>query len=84
MGDRVEWRRFADTNTPFQTIGVHITNDEDGDGTVEPMFTPDNAAKPTRILVKITGQSASPDLTTGTFIRYTVSSEVLLRRNSWS
>lgn len=80
-GDRIEWRQ--EPSALFQTLGVHFTNDADGDGVAEPMFVPDSATAPTKVLVRITGRSALPDRVTGAFIRYTVSSEVLLRRNQW-
>jgi type II secretory pathway pseudopilin PulG len=87
--NRVEWVRFPDTETDLdkkkpRPIGVHITNDEDGDGTPEPMFAADNTTDPTRITVKITAESPVRDLATGRYIRYTVKSDVLLRRNEWN
>jgi prepilin-type N-terminal cleavage/methylation domain-containing protein len=75
--DQIEWRRSpAD---PFTILATHITNDADGDSTIEPMFVPD-ADPPTRITVQITARSPVPDPVTGDFIRYTVRSDVLLRK----
>ena len=48
-------------------------------GTIEPMFIP-NSASPTRVTVQITARSPDPDPTSGEFIRYTVSSDVELRK----
>jgi hypothetical protein len=43
------------------------------------MFVPD-ANPPTRIGVTVTAQSPTPDPTSGDFIRYTVRSDVVLRK----
>jgi len=82
LDDRVVWRRSNDVSEPFVVVATHITNDEDGDGTAEAMFTPLLASGPTadRVLVRITARSRSPDPMTGEFIRYTVRSEVALRK----
>lgn len=74
--DVVEWRRTVDGS--FETLAIHIANDADGDGVVEPMFVPD-ADPPVRITVRITAQSPQPDPTTHEPIRYTVTSDVVLR-----
>ncbi len=78
VGDRVEWR--TDGTGAFAVVATNITNDEDGDGTVEPMFTPDSTVAPRRIFVRITAEASSPDPKTGQAIRYTVTSEVALRK----
>ena len=75
--DRVEWRQTA--TSAFETLAINISNDADGDGTPEPMFVPDSTVTPTRITVTITAQSPVPDARTGDFVRYTVSSDVMLR-----
>ena len=77
--NQVVWRRTP--NTAFLTLSANISNDEDGDGTIEPMFVPDDATNPTRITVQITARSPVPDPTSGDFIRYTVSSDVVLRKS---
>jgi prepilin-type N-terminal cleavage/methylation domain-containing protein len=81
-GNRVEWRRSNDVSEPFVVVATNITNDADGDGTIEAMFTPIFDASPAadRVLVQITAQSPIPDPRTGEFIRYTVRSEVALRK----
>lgn len=75
----VVWRPTSDTTASFVVLSSNISNDADGDGTIEPMFVPD-ASPPTRITVQITAQSPAPDPTSGQFIRYTVSSDVVLRK----
>jgi prepilin-type N-terminal cleavage/methylation domain-containing protein len=79
VNQEVVWRRTNDTSDPFIVLATNITNDEDGDGNPELMFTPDDPTNPTRITVKITAESPVPDPTSGRFIRYTVSSDVVLR-----
>ena len=76
--DRIEWR--TDPSQPYVTLSDSISNDADGDGTAETMFVPDSMTNPTRITVRITARSPVPDPRTGQFIRYTVSSEVVLRK----
>ncbi len=76
--DRIEWR--TDPSQPYVTLSDSISNDADGDGTAETMFVPDSMTHPTRITVRITARSPVPDPRTGQFIRYTVSSEVVLRK----
>jgi prepilin-type N-terminal cleavage/methylation domain-containing protein len=77
--NRIEWRRTGDTSQPFVVLAEGITNDADGDGTIEPMFTPNSTSNPTSIAVKITAESPMPDPRTGRPIRCTVSSDVALR-----
>jgi Tfp pilus assembly protein PilW len=81
-GKTIEWRTDSAVGTPFTTLSTNISNDADGDGTVEPMFVPDDATDPHVITVTITAQSPAPDPTSGQYIRYTVSSDVVLRRSS--
>jgi hypothetical protein len=78
VGDRVEWD--TDGSGTFRVLAWNITNDADGDGTIEPMFTPDSTTDPTRILVQITAEASEPDPETGEPIRYTMASEVVLRK----
>ena len=75
----VEWRRTLGGN--FTTLSPNISNDADGDGNIEPMFVPDDTTTPTMITVQITAQSPDPDPTSREFIRYTISSDVVLRKN---
>lgn len=79
-GEQITWRRTGDPSDPFLVLATHITNDANGDGTPEPMFVPDSTTNPTRITVRVTAQSPDPDLGTGEFIRFTVSSDVVLRK----
>jgi prepilin-type N-terminal cleavage/methylation domain-containing protein len=81
LGDsnQVVWRPSSDTSAAFIVLSGNISNDADGDGAIEPMFVP-NATPPTRITVQITAQSPAPDPTSGEFIRYTVSSDVVIRK----
>lgn len=76
-GDRIEWRRT--TGGSFEILGVNISNDADGNGTPELMFTPDATPDPTRITVQVTAEAPVPGVNSGEFIRYTVSSDVVLR-----
>lgn len=78
--NKIEWRTSSDTTQPFVTLADTITNDADGDGVAEAMFVPDSTTSPTTIMVRITAQSPAPDPRSGQFIRYTVSSEVVLRK----
>jgi prepilin-type N-terminal cleavage/methylation domain-containing protein len=78
--DRIEWRINGDTSAPFVTIATNISNDADGDGTVEPMFQPDDPTNPRTITVQITARSASRDPLTRDHIRYTLVNEVALRK----
>jgi type II secretory pathway pseudopilin PulG len=76
--DRIEWRRSASGS--FEILAVGISNDADGNGTPEPMFNPDSTPNPTSVMVQITAEAPAPDPISGLPIRYTVSSEVVLRR----
>ena len=78
--NQVVWRPTNDPNDPFVVLSNNISNDANGDGTIEPMFVPD-ATPPTRITVQITARSPAPDPTSRQFILYTVSSDVVLRKN---
>jgi hypothetical protein len=78
VGDRVEWR--TDGVSPLATLARNITNDADGDGVIEPMFTPDNPTDPRRIVVQITAQARLLDPHTREPIRYTLQSAVTLRK----
>lgn len=80
QNNQVVVRRDYDPTTPFQIVATAISNDADGDGTIEPMFVLD-AVPPTRITIQVTARSAAPDPTSGEFIRYTVSSDVVLRKD---
>lgn len=73
---RVEWRRTAAGS--FETLAINISNDADGDGTAEAMFIAD-ASPPTRISVTVTAQSPQQDPATNDYIRYTISTDVVLR-----
>ena len=77
--DRIEWR--TDPSQPYVTLSDSISNDADGDGTAETMFVADSMTNPTKITVRITARSPVPDPRSGQYIRYTVSSEVVLRKN---
>jgi len=79
VNNQIIWRRSP--NSPFIVLATNISNDADGDGTIEPMFIPDVTPNPSRITVQITAQSPVPDPTSGRFIRYTVSSDVYLRKS---
>jgi len=77
---QVEWRSSNDVSAPFTVVAANISNDVDGDGVVEPMFWPDSTTNPTRITVRVTAQSPMRDPLTGDFIRYSVASDVVLRK----
>ncbi len=77
---QVEWRSSNDVSAPFAVMAVNISNDADGDGVAEPMFVPDSTTDPTRITVRVTAQSPMHDPLTGDFIRYSVASDVILRK----
>jgi prepilin-type N-terminal cleavage/methylation domain-containing protein len=77
INGRVELQRTAGGS--WETVGVNITNDADGDGTAEPMFTPDATPDPTRITVKVTATASSPNPENGAPIRYTLTTDVVLR-----
>jgi prepilin-type N-terminal cleavage/methylation domain-containing protein len=76
--DRIEWR--TDPSQPYVTLADSISNDADGDGTAETMFVADSMTHPTRITVRITARSPVPDPRSGQYIRYSVTSEVVLRK----
>ncbi len=80
VGDRIEWRKSSDTSEPFVILADTITNDADGDGVAETMFVPDATVNPTRITVRITARSPVTDPRSGNYIRYTVSSDIVLRK----
>lgn len=77
VANRVELRRTP--TGAFDLLGANITNDEDADGTAEPMFTADSVTNPTRITVKVTARSAEPDVESGRYAQYTLVSTVHLR-----
>jgi prepilin-type N-terminal cleavage/methylation domain-containing protein len=81
VGGQVIWRRTNNVNDPFIVVANNISNDANGDGTIEPMFVVDDPADPTRITVQITARSPVVDPVTRDFIRYTVSSDVVLRKD---
>jgi len=78
LGERIEWRRSA--GGAFEVLATGISNDADGDGNTEQMFVPDSTTNPTRIVVQITAESATENPVNNTPIRYTVTSEVALRK----
>jgi Tfp pilus assembly protein PilW len=78
VNNQVVWR--PESSAAFMVLSDNISNDANGDGTIEPMFVND-AVPPTRITVQITAQSPVPDPVSGQFIRYTVSSDVVLRKD---
>lgn len=80
VGEEVVWRRSNDVAEPFIVLATNITNDADGDGTPEAMFVPFPNPNPTGIRVTITARSPQPDPVTGEFIRYTLTSDVILRK----
>ena len=79
-GDRITWRTTGNVAQSFEIMATNISNDSDGDGTPEPMFVPDSVTDPTRITVQITAQSPAEDPVSGEFIRYTMTSDVVLRK----
>ena len=76
--DRIEWR--TDPSQPYVTLADSISNDADGDGSAETMFVADSMTHPTRITVRITARSPVPDPRSGQYIRYSVTSDVVLRK----
>jgi len=76
-GTNLEWK--TSTAGSFVVFAPNITNDADGNGTPELMFTPDSTTNPTRITVKVTARSPVPDPQSGLYIRATITTEVLLR-----
>jgi len=77
-GTELLWRRSA--LGAFEILSVNISNDSDGDGTPENMFVPDDIANPTRITVQLTAQSPVVDPVTRDFLRYTMVTDVVLRK----
>jgi len=75
--NRIEWRRSA--TGPYEILAVGITNDADGNGTEEPMFTADSTTNPTRIEVRITAESIENDPVKKAPLRFTIASEITLR-----
>lgn len=80
-GNQIDWRKTSDVLQPFVVLADNISNDANGDSVVEPMFVADSVTNPARITVQITARSATPDPRTGNYLRYTVRSEVVLRKN---
>jgi hypothetical protein len=76
-GSQILWRRQVGQS--YIVVAGNISNDADGDGNPEPMFLPDTTPTPSRITVQVTAESPVPDPVTGQPIRYTVSSDVVLR-----
>lgn len=81
LGDEVLWRTSSAAGAPFVILASNITNDANGDGVPEPMFVPDSTTAPTRVVVRLTAESPVPDPVTGEVRRFTVESEVALRKN---
>lgn len=73
--DRVEWRRPNIWGADWETLAVDIPN---ATGIPE-MFTLSSATGPTTVTVRVTARSKEPDINTGQYLRYTVSSVVTLR-----
>ena len=80
VGDRIVWRRSNDVSEPFEILATNISNDADGDGTIENMFVPSSTPDPERVTVQITAQSPMPNPMSGEFIRFTASTDVVLRK----
>ena len=80
VGDRIVWRRSNDVSEPFVILATNISNDADGDGTIEAMFVPSSTPDPQRITVQITARSPVPDPMSGEFIRFTASTDIVLRK----
>ncbi len=80
IGDRIVWRRSNDVSEPFVILATNISNDADGDGTIENMFVPSPTPDPERIRVQITARSPVPDPMSGEFIRCTAGTDVVLRK----
>jgi hypothetical protein len=81
VDDRIELRRTGDPSAPFSIVAVDISNDADDDGVIEPLFRPDDPIDPEVVTVQVTARSTAPDPRTGKFIRYTLRSDVALRKN---
>ncbi len=80
IGDRIVWRRSNDVSGPFVILATNISNDADGNGTIENMFLPSSTPDPQRIRVQITARSPVPDPMSGEFIRFTAGTDVVLRK----
>jgi type II secretory pathway pseudopilin PulG len=78
-GGLVEWQ--PEPGAGYVTLVANISNDADGDGTAEPMFVPDSATSPTQIVVRVTAESPDPDPVSGQPLRYTVTSQVVMRKS---
>ena len=70
-----------DDDGTFEVLAVNISNDADGDGTIENMFVPDSTTDPQQITVQITARSPVIDPITRDFSRYTVTSDVFIRKD---
>ncbi len=70
-----------DDDGTFEVLAVNISNDADGDGTIENMFVPDSTTDPQQITVQITARSPVIDPITRDFTRYTVTSDVYIRKD---
>lgn len=81
VGQQIVWRRTNDTSDPFVVLAANISNDADGDGNIEPMFVPSSIPNPRRLLVRITARSPVRDPLSGEFIRFTASTEVVMRKS---
>ena len=81
VNNQVVWRRTNDALDPYVVVANNISNDADGDGAIEPMFSVDDPADPTVVTIQVTARSPVVDPVTRDFIRYTVSSDVVLRKD---
>ena len=72
----IEWR--TSPSGDFETVATNVDNDSDGDGIIEPMFVAD-ADPPTRITITVTARSEQKTLLKQEYLRYTVTSDVVLR-----
>jgi len=79
VNNEIIWDRDGDGN--FEVLAVNISNDADGDGTIENMFVPDSTTDPQQLTVQITARSPVVDPISRDFIRYTVTSDVHIRKN---
>ena len=65
----------------MEVLAVNISNDADGDGIIENMFVPDSTTDPQRITVQITARSPVLDPVSREYSRYTVTSDVYIRKD---
>ncbi|NIL99934.1 MAG: prepilin-type N-terminal cleavage/methylation domain-containing protein [Acidobacteria bacterium] len=79
VNNQILWDNDDDGN--FDVLAVNISNDADGDGTIENMFVPDSTTDPQQITVQITAVSPVIDPITRDFSRYTVTSDVFIRKD---